>query len=79
MEAEKVGEKTELSTQLEIFMKMKKVFMKMKKVYMKMTLTAPVSISYMSAPRDHQSTAFPWPLLVSISGALETNNSYNSY
>ena len=35
-------------------------------------LTAPVSMSYMSAPRLHQSTALPWPLLVKISGALQT-------
>ena len=33
-------------------------------------LTAPVNISYINAPNDHQSTALPWPLLVKISGAL---------
>ena len=33
--------------------------------------TAPVSISYINAPSDHQSTAFPCPLRVRISGALE--------
>lgn len=27
-------------------------------------------MSYIKAPKDHQSTAFPWPLLVRISGAL---------
>ena len=31
---------------------------------------APVNMSYMRAPRDHQSTAFPCPVLVSISGAM---------
>jgi hypothetical protein len=31
---------------------------------------APVSMSYMRAPRDHQSTALPWPLRVNISGAM---------
>lgn len=30
----------------------------------------PVSISYIRAPRDHQSTALPCPLLVKISGAM---------
>ena len=34
-------------------------------------LTAPVSMSYMRAPRLHQSTARLWPLRVRISGALE--------
>lgn len=34
-------------------------------------LTAPVNISYIKAPNDHQSTSFPWPLLVKISGALK--------
>ena len=34
-------------------------------------LTAPVSMSYISAPSDHQSTALPWPLRVRISGALQ--------
>ncbi len=34
-------------------------------------LTAPVSISYIRAPKLHQSTALPWPLRVRISGALE--------
>lgn len=33
-------------------------------------LTAPISMSYMSVPRLHQSTALPWPVLWSISGAL---------
>ena len=33
-------------------------------------LTAPVSMSYMRAPRLHQSTAFPCPLCTTISGAL---------
>lgn len=33
-------------------------------------LTAPVSMSYMRAPRLHQSTARLWPLLIRISGAL---------
>lgn len=31
---------------------------------------APVSMSYMRAPRDHQSTALPCPVLVRISGAM---------
>lgn len=31
---------------------------------------APVSMSYISAPRDHQSTAFPWPERRRISGAI---------
>ena len=35
---------------------------------------APVNMSYIRAPRDHQSTAFPWPVLdtvnVSISQVL---------
>ena len=30
----------------------------------------PVSMSYINAPKDHQSTAFPCPLLVKISGAM---------
>ena len=30
------------------------------------------SMSYMRAPRLHQSTALPWPLRVRISGALQT-------
>lgn len=34
-------------------------------------LTKPVNMSNISAPKDHQSTAFPWPLLVKISGALK--------
>ena len=37
----------------------------------KCKLTLPVNMSYMSAPRLHQSTAFPWPLRVRISGALQ--------
>lgn len=36
-----------------------------------LALTTPVSMSNMSAPSDHQSTALPWPLLVRISGALQ--------
>lgn len=35
-----------------------------------LTRTNPVNISYIKAPNDHQSTAFPWPLRVKISGAL---------
>ena len=31
---------------------------------------APVSMSYISAPRLHQSTALPWPVRVRISGAM---------
>lgn len=31
----------------------------------------PVNISYINAPKLHQSTALPWPLRVRISGALE--------
>lgn len=34
-------------------------------------LTEPVSMSYISAPRLHQSTAFPWPVRIRISGALK--------
>ena len=37
---------------------------------LKCQLTLPVNMSYMSAPRLHQSTALPWPLRVKISGAL---------
>lgn len=33
-------------------------------------LTAPTSMSYPSVPKLHQSTALPWPVLCSISGAL---------
>lgn len=33
--------------------------------------TDPVSMSYIKVPRLHQSTAFPCPLLIKISGALE--------
>lgn len=33
-------------------------------------------MSYMSAPKLHQSTALPWPLLVRISGALQGNNNH---
>lgn len=36
----------------------------------KKTLTAPVSMSYMRAPKLHQSTALLWPLRIRISGAL---------
>ncbi len=35
------------------------------------TLTAPVIMSYIRAPRLHQSTARLWPLLMRISGALK--------
>lgn len=31
-------------------------------------------MSYIKAPNDHQSTAFPWPLRVKISGALQKKN-----
>ena len=31
---------------------------------------APVSMSYIRAPNDHQSTALPWPFRVNISGAM---------
>lgn len=37
----------------------------------KARLTAPVSMSYISAPRLHQSTARLCPLLIRISGALK--------
>ena len=30
----------------------------------------PVSISYIRASKDHQSTALPWPFQVNISGAM---------
>lgn len=40
----------------------------------KFQLTAPVSMSNISAPSDHQSTSFPWPDLVRISGALRKEN-----
>lgn len=33
--------------------------------------TLPVNMSYIRAPRLHQSTALPWPLRVRISGALQ--------
>lgn len=33
--------------------------------------TAPVSMSYINAPKLHQSTARLWPLLIKISGALQ--------
>lgn len=39
-------------------------------VPIKHQLTLPVNMSYISAPRLHQSTALPWPLRVRISGAL---------
>lgn len=41
---------------------------------MKLWLTDPVIISYMRAPRLHQSTALLWPSLVRISGALVVEN-----
>lgn len=40
-------------------------------------LTSPVNISYIRAPRDHQSTAFPCPLRVKISGALSIDDKIN--
>lgn len=38
--------------------------------------TAPVSMSYINAPRLHQSTARLWPLLIKISGALQQEKQY---
>lgn len=40
-------------------------------LYIAIIHTAPVSMSYVKLPKLHQSTAFPWPLFVKISGALE--------
>ena len=40
-------------------------------------LTPPVSMSYMRAPRLHQSTSFPWPLRLTISGALQEKRQEN--
>lgn len=41
-----------------------------RKLVEEQALTAPVSMSYMSAPKLHQSTALLWPLRIRISGAL---------
>lgn len=47
------------------------------KVIQVILLTAPVSMSYIRAPRLHQSTALLWPLLIKISGALQQSNPTN--
>ena len=52
------------------FLKKKKKKKKKKKTREVTSLTAPVSMSYMRAPRLHQSTALLCPLLIRISGAL---------
>lgn len=43
------------------------------KRFWKALLTAPVSMSYIRAPKLHQSTALLCPLLIKISGALKHN------
>lgn len=48
------------------------------KKHSRLQLTDPVIISYMSAPRLHQSTALLWPDLVRISGALQENRQTQS-
>lgn len=48
------------------------------KKHCRLQLTDPVIISYMSAPRLHQSTALLWPDLVRISGALQGNRQTQS-
>lgn len=42
-------------------------------------LTEPVNISNINAPNDHQSTSFPCPLLVNISGALQLQISWLNF